>query len=272
MKVGLRLPHERLLYHPMSRLLSEVVGLIEKPNGEITNKYLLLTSHVHLNNARVVERSLSSFKDLGGGVLAPFGCGSGPLFASCPVETELTVSDSRLSKDHFLGVTSDIIKLGEGNHTTSYVAFTENERLIVKADIKHWPFTDIAEYNLEKSKESCYHGSCIFQCLTTRDAGRIAALDILRIINEPTAMAIAYGLDSKDTSGKNILIFDFGGRIFDISLSNMFGYIFAVKATTSDTHSDSEDFDNNLLEYFKQEFKHINTKGKAGDKWHINIF
>ncbi|CAJ0907965.1 6975_t:CDS:2 [Entrophospora sp. SA101] len=116
------------------------------------------------------------------------------------------------------------------NRTTSYVAFTENERLIGDAA------KDQAAMNPKK-----YY------------AGRIAALDVLRIINEPTA----YGLDSKDISGKNILIFDFGGRIFDISLSNMFGYIFAVKATAGETHLDSEDFDNNLLEYFKQEFKRM---------------
>ncbi|CAH1755959.1 14495_t:CDS:2 [Entrophospora sp. SA101] len=202
----------------------------------------------------------------------------------------------------------EIIANEQGNRTTpSYVAFTENERLIgdaaknqaamnpkntvfdakrligrrfddpeVKADIKHWPFTviekddgapliqveyqgetktftpqeissmvltrmkDIAEYKLgKKVKKSVVTVPAYFndsQRLATRDAGKIAGLDVLRIINEPTAAAIAYGLDSKDTSEKNVLIFDLGGGTFDVSLLNISGGVFAVKATAGDTH------------------------------------
>ena len=88
----------------------------------------------------------------------------------------------------------------------------------------------------------------------TKDAGTIAGLQVLRIINEPTAAAIAYGLDSKSAAEKHVLIFDLGGGTFDVSLLNITGGVFAVKATAGDTHLGGEDFDNNLLEFFKKEF------------------
>lgn len=90
-------------------------------------------------------------------------------------------------------------------------------------------------------------------------------MDVLRIINEPTAAAIAYGLDSKETKEKNVLIFDLGGGTFDVSLLNITGGVFAVKATAGDTHLGGEDFDNNLLEYFKQEFKRKQKHDISGD-------
>ncbi|KAI6028451.1 heat shock protein 70 family [Pisolithus orientalis] len=93
------------------------------------------------------------------------------------------------------------------------------------------------------------------QRLATKDAGAIAGLDVLRIINEPTAAAIAYGLDRQSKSEKNVLIFDLGGGTFDVSLLNISGGVFAVKATAGDTHLGGEDFDNALLEHFKNEFK-----------------
>lgn len=93
------------------------------------------------------------------------------------------------------------------------------------------------------------------QRLATKDAGQIAGLDVLRIINEPTAAAIAYGLDNKDKGERHVLIFDLGGGTFDVSLLNISGGVFAVKATAGDTHLGGEDFDNTLLEHFKNEFK-----------------
>ena len=93
------------------------------------------------------------------------------------------------------------------------------------------------------------------QRLATKDAGAIAGLDVLRIINEPTAAAIAYGLDQQSSQEKIVLIFDLGGGTFDVSLLNITGGVFAVKATAGDTHLGGEDFDNNLLEHFKNEFK-----------------
>src|SRR3954452_24322071 len=99
----------------------------------------------------------------------------------------------------------------------------------------------------------------------TKDAGKIAGLDVLRIINEPTAAAIAYGLNSEETREKNVLIFDLGGGTFDVSLLNISGGVFAVKATAGDTHLGGEDFDNNLLEHFKQEFKRKHKHDISGD-------
>ncbi|KAK7043652.1 Heat shock protein ssb1 [Paramarasmius palmivorus] len=93
------------------------------------------------------------------------------------------------------------------------------------------------------------------QRLATKDAGAIAGLDVLRIINEPTAAAIAYGLDRQSKDEKNVLIFDLGGGTFDVSLLNISGGVFSVKATAGDTHLGGEDFDNTLLEHFKNEFK-----------------
>ena len=88
----------------------------------------------------------------------------------------------------------------------------------------------------------------------TKDAGTIAGLNVLRIINEPTAAAIAYGLD-KSSVEKNILIFDLGGGTFDVSLLTMEEGIFEVKATAGDTHLGGEDFDRLLVEYCIDDFK-----------------
>ena len=89
----------------------------------------------------------------------------------------------------------------------------------------------------------------------TKDAGTIAGLNVLRIINEPTAAAIAYGLDSKSEKEKNVLIFDLGGGTFDVSLLSIDDGIFEVKATAGDTHLGGEDFDNILVKHFSNEFK-----------------
>jgi heat shock 70kDa protein 1/2/6/8 len=88
----------------------------------------------------------------------------------------------------------------------------------------------------------------------TKDAGAIAGLNVLRIINEPTAAAIAYGLDNKSEE-KNVLIFDLGGGTFDVSLLNIDDGIFEVLATAGDTHLGGEDFDNLLVKHFLDEFK-----------------
>lgn len=101
----------------------------------------------------------------------------------------------------------------------------------------------------------------------TKDAASIAGLNCLRIINEPTAAAIAYGLDKKGESGeRNILIFDLGGGTFDVSLLTIEEGIFEVKATAGDTHLGGEDFDNRLVQHFVQEFKRKNKKDITGNK------
>ena len=89
----------------------------------------------------------------------------------------------------------------------------------------------------------------------TKDAGVITGLEVKRIINEPTAAAIAYGLDKKTGGEKNVLIFDLGGGTFDVSILAMDDGIFEVKATNGDTHLGGEDFDNRLVAYCMEDFK-----------------
>merc|ERR1711862_373881 len=95
----------------------------------------------------------------------------------------------------------------------------------------------------------------------TKDAGQICGLNVLRIINEPTAAAIAYGLDKKGSGERNILIYDMGGGTFDVSLLTIEDGIFEVKATAGDTHLGGEDFDNRIVDFCIQDFKRKN-RGK----------
>lgn len=90
---------------------------------------------------------------------------------------------------------------------------------------------------------------------STKDAGAIAGLNVLRIINEPTAAAIAYGLDKKGEGERNVLIFDLGGGTFDVSLLTIEDGIFEVKATSGNTHLGGEDFDNKLVEFCAIDFQ-----------------
>jgi heat shock protein 1/8 len=100
----------------------------------------------------------------------------------------------------------------------------------------------------------------------TKDAGAIAGLNVLRIINEPTAAAIAYGLGAgKSNKERNVLIYDLGGGTFDVSLLNIQGGVFTVKATAGDTHLGGQDFDTNLLDHFKKEFTRKTKKDLSGD-------
>merc|ERR1712212_186648 len=101
----------------------------------------------------------------------------------------------------------------------------------------------------------------------TKDAGVISGLNVLRIINEPTAAAIAYGLDKKKgSSEQNVLIFDLGGGTFDVSILTIEDGIFEVKSTAGDTHLGGEDFDNRLVNHFVQEFKRKSKKDLSSNK------
>lgn len=231
----------------------------------------------------------------------------------------------------------EIIANDQGNRTTpSYVAFTENERLIgdaaknqvamnpsntifdakrligrrfddaaVQSDKKHWPFDVISdsgrpkirvEYKgetktfyaeeissmvLTKMKEiaEAYLGKTITDAVVTvpayfndsqrqatKDAGVIAGLNVLRIINEPTAAAIAYGLDKKVGAERNVLIFDLGGGTFDVSILSIEDGIFEVKSTAGDTHLGGEDFDNNVVNHFVEDFKRKYKKDLSTNK------
>ncbi|KAE8688881.1 Heat shock cognate 70 kDa protein [Hibiscus syriacus] len=177
----------------------------------------------------------------------------------------------------------------------------------VQSDIKLWPFKvtpgaadkpmitvtykgedkmfaaeEISSMVLMKMKETAeaYLGSTVkngvvtvpayfndSQRQATKDAGVIAGLNVMRIINEPTAAAIAYGLDKKASSAgeKNVLIFDLGGGTFDVSLLTIEEGIFEVKATAGDTHLGGEDFDNRMVNHFVQEFKRKNKKDISGN-------
>ena len=169
----------------------------------------------------------------------------------------------------------------------------------VQSDMKHWPFTvidsntkpqikveykgeekifspeEISSMVLLKMKETAeaYLGGTVKDAVVTvpayfndsqrqatKDAGIIAGLNVMRIINEPTAAAIAYGLDKKAEGERNVLIFDLGGGTFDVSLLTIEEGIFEVKATAGDTHLGGEDFDNRLVNHFVQEFKRKNKK------------
>ncbi|KAF6779974.1 hypothetical protein AHF37_00586 [Paragonimus kellicotti] len=100
----------------------------------------------------------------------------------------------------------------------------------------------------------------------TKDAGTIAGLNVLRIINEPTAAAIAYGLDKKADVERNVLIFDLGGGTFDVSILSIEGGVFEVKSTAGDTHLGGEDFDNRLVSHFIQEFSRKHKKDISNNK------
>jgi len=233
----------------------------------------------------------------------------------------------------------EIIANDQGNRTTpSYVAFTDNERLIgdaaknqvamnpantvfdakrligrryddatVQQDKKYWPFQvvdveskpkievdykcdrksftpeEISSMVLTKMKETAeaYLGKSVKDAVVTvpayfndaqrqatKDAGIIAGLNVLRIVNEPTAAAIAYGLDKKNANGKetNVLIFDLGGGTFDVSILSIEDGIFEVKSTAGDTHLGGEDFDNRIVDHFVKEFKRKHKKDITGNK------
>uniref|UniRef100_A0A8W8MVX8 Heat shock cognate 71 kDa protein n=1 Tax=Magallana gigas TaxID=29159 RepID=A0A8W8MVX8_MAGGI len=179
----------------------------------------------------------------------------------------------------------------------------------VQSDMKHWPFTVInqaskpmikVEYKgeektfsaeevssmvLNKMKETAeaYLGKTINNAVVTvpayfndsqrqatKDAGTISGLNVLRIINEPTAAAIAYGLDKKvgnqSQGERNVLIFDLGGGTFDVSILTIEDGIFEVKSTSGDTHLGGEDFDNRMVNHFIQEFKRKHKKDISENK------
>jgi L1 cell adhesion molecule like protein len=166
---------------------------------------------------------------------------------------------------------------------------------IVQEDMKHWPFKVVEDSNGNPMVEVQFQGKTktwypeqiqafILENLkalaenkiqkqiksavitvpayfndsqrnSTMTAGRLAGLNVLRILNEPTAAAMAYGLDKKNNKASNVLVFDLGGGTFDVSLLTLDNGVFGVKATAGDTHLGGEDFDNLLLqeciEYFE---------------------
>jgi len=150
----------------------------------------------------------------------------------------------------------------------------------VEAHGKQYSPAQISAYILQKMKETAEAklGETITQAVitvpayfndaqrqATKDAGKIAGLEVLRIINEPTAAALAYGLDKKRDS-KTIAVYDLGGGTFDISILEIGDGVFEVKSTNGDTFLGGEDFDMRLVEYLANEFKKENQIDLRGDK------
>lgn len=175
----------------------------------------------------------------------------------------------------------------------------------VQSDMKHWPFDviddntkpklrveykgekklffpeEISSMVLNKMKETAeaFLGKTVTNAVVTvpayfndsqrqatKDAGAISGLNVLRIINEPTAAAIAYGLDKKVGGERNVLIFDLGGGTFDVSILTIEDGIFEVKSTSGDTHLGGEDFDNRMVNFFINEFKRKHKKDMSENK------
>ena len=175
----------------------------------------------------------------------------------------------------------------------------------IQADMKHWPFKlyndcgkpkiqvefkgetkrfapeEVSSMVLTKMREiaESYLGTKVSDAVitvpayfndsqrqATKDAGAIAGLNVLRIINEPTAAALAYGLDKNLKGERNVLIFDLGGGTFDVSILAIDeGSLFEVKSTAGDTHLGGEDFDNRLVNHFLEEFKRKHKKDLSGN-------
>lgn len=104
------------------------------------------------------------------------------------------------------------------------------------------------------------------QRVATKDAGTIAGLNVLRLINEPSAAAIAYGLNKNVEEGQNVLIFDLGGGTFDVSILTIEDKVFEVRSTAGNTHLGGEDFDNRMVDYFIQEFMRKYSKDMGQNK------
>ena len=100
----------------------------------------------------------------------------------------------------------------------------------------------------------------------TKDAGTIAGLNVLRIINEPTAAAIAYGLDKSQDSEKIVLVYDLGGGTFDVSLLSIEDNVFEVLATAGDTHLGGEDFDHRVIDYLLRTYKNRTGRDMSGNE------
>ncbi|GFO81239.1 MAG: chaperone protein DnaK [Methyloceanibacter sp.] len=149
----------------------------------------------------------------------------------------------------------------------------------VESHGKKYSPSQISAYILQKMKETAesHLGQKVEQAVitvpayfndaqrqATKDAGKIAGLEVLRIINEPTAAALAYGLDKKD--GQTIAVYDLGGGTFDISILEIGDGVFEVKSTNGDTFLGGEDFDMRLVDYLADEFKKENGIDLRGDK------
>jgi molecular chaperone DnaK len=167
----------------------------------------------------------------------------------------------------FMGRRFDEIK-NEASSVPYKVKSGPNEMVVVEVDGKDMSPPEISALILQKMKQTAedYLGEKVTDAVitvpayfndsqrqATKDAGRIAGLDVKRIVNEPTAAALAYGLDKKDN--EKIAVYDLGGGTFDISILEIGGGVFEVRATNGDTHLGGDDFDRRLIDWLADEFK-----------------
>ncbi len=175
------------------------------------------------------------------------------------------------------------MKSAEVKHTKKMVSYEivkgNQDLAYVKVNDKNYSPQEISASILQKMKQTAeeYLGETVTEAVitvpayfsdaqrqATKDAGKIAGLDVLRIINEPTAAAMAYGLDKKHD--EKIAVFDLGGGTFDISILEIGEGVFDVKATNGDTFLGGDDFDNRLITFFADEFKKDNGIDLREDK------
>ncbi|KAG4948586.1 hypothetical protein JHK86_041825 [Glycine max] len=154
----------------------------------------------------------------------------------------------------------EVISNDQGNCTTpSYVAFNDNQRLLGDSSMSQRSMNPQNTVFDDKQTNA--------QRQATKDVGKIAGLNVLRIISEPTAAAIAYGLDRKGlrVGEQNVLVFDLGGGTFDVSLVTIYEGMFKVKASVGDTHLGGVDFDNKLVNHLVNVFREKHKKDISGN-------
>lgn len=179
----------------------------------------------------------------------------------------------------FMGMRYDEIKEEEIKRVSYKVEKGENDMILVNIRGKQYTPQQISAYILQKMKKVAeeYLGTEVKKAVitvpayfndsqrtATKEAGKIAGLEVLRIINEPTASSLAYGLDNKNE--ENIAVYDFGGGTFDISILEIGEGVFEVKSTNGDTHLGGDDIDEEIIKYIVEEFKKQNKIDLSEDK------
>ena len=167
----------------------------------------------------------------------------------------------------FMGESYDQVTK-ESQRVPYEVVKSSNNMPVIKIDDRNYTAQEISAMVLQKMKKTAedYLGTEVTEAVitvpayfsdsqrqATKEAGEIAGLTVKRIINEPTAAALAYGLDKKDSSGK-VAVFDLGGGTFDISILELGDGVFEVKSTNGDTHLGGDDFDQKIIDWLAEEF------------------